>query len=136
MLNKNQPGLDEPEPLDDQDPAKIIRCDSFAYSPDLPRCYYENTSKEELVLEHVLEYRRQFKVIYDPERKLALAPKNERGLRKFICTTLRPTKLPYTDLYEWERCAKFLSDYLDYEELTEPDRYPDIIPSPANVLNW
>jgi len=131
---RKEPGLDEPEPLDDQDPAKIIRCDTFSYGGDLPRCYYENTSKEELVLEHVIEYKRQFKVIYDPMRKLLLAPKNERGLRKFICTTLRPTKLPYTDLYEWEKCSKFIKDYLDYEELTEPDRFPPIIPSPSNVF--
>ena len=47
-------GLDEPEAINDQEPAKIIRCDLFGY--DAPRCYSENTSKEELVLEHVLEY--------------------------------------------------------------------------------
>ena len=101
-----------------------------------PRCYFENNSKEELVLEHVLEYERQFKVIYDPLRTLFLAPLNERNLRKFICTTIRPTKLPYTELYEWEKCSKFVSEYLEYEELFEPDRFPEIIPSPTNVLEW
>ena len=130
-------GLDEPEAINDQDPAKISRCDLFGY--DAPRCYSENTSKEELVLEHVLEYDHQFKVIYDPigaRKPLLLAPKNERGTRKFICTTIRPTKLPYTELYEWDNCAKFISDYLEYEELTIPDKFPEVIPSPANVLDW
>jgi len=127
--------LEVPEQMEEQEPAKISRCDEFAYR-DPPRCYYENNSKEELVLEHVLEYKRQFKVIYDPMRKLLLAPKNERGLKKFICTTIRPTKLPYTELYQWERCAKFVADYLEYEELVEPDKFPDVIPSPANVLDW
>lgn len=102
----------------------------------IPRCYTENTSKEELVLEHVLEYERQFKVIYDPTRELILAPKNECDKRKFICTTLRPTKLPYTELYDYEGAAKFIANYLDYEELAEPNRLPSHIPSPANVLNW
>jgi hypothetical protein len=102
----------------------------------IPRCYTENTSKEELVLEHVLEYERQFKVIYDPTRELLLAPKNECDKRKFICTTLRPTKLPYTELYDYEGAAKFIANYLDYEELAEPNRLPSHIPSPANVLNW
>ena len=69
-------------------------------------------------------------------RKLLLAPKNEWGLRKFICTTIRPTKLPFVELYEWEKCAKFVSDYLEYEELFEPLKFPKFIPSPANVLNW
>jgi hypothetical protein len=101
-----------------------------------PPCYQQNTSKEELVLEHVLEYKQQFKVIYDPNRKLLLAPLNESGKRKFICTTVRPTKLPYTELYEWDKCAKFVSDFLEYEELSVPDKLPKIIPSPANVLHW
>jgi hypothetical protein len=44
--------------------------------------------------------------------------------------------LPYTELYEWDNCAKFISDYLEYEELTIPDKFPEVIPSPANVLDW
>ena len=60
MLNKNKdklPILEEPDPISDPDFAKISRCNN-AYFSDLPRCYFENTSKEELVLEHVLEYKR------------------------------------------------------------------------------
>jgi hypothetical protein len=87
-------------------------------------------------LEHVLEYKRQFKVIYDPHRKLLLAPRNECGKRKFICTTLRPTKLPYTELYEWDKCSKFVSDFIEYEELQYPNKLPKLIPAPANVLQW
>jgi hypothetical protein len=73
------------------------------------------------MLEHVLEYERQFKIIYDPLRELLLAPMNEKDLKKFICTTIRPTKLPYVELYNWERCAKFVADFLEYEELEYPD---------------
>lgn len=125
------------EDLPDVDAAKNERCRTFADETyNIPRCYIENTTKEELVLEHVLEYNRQFKIIYDPTRELLLAPVNECNKRKFICTTIRPTKLPYTDLYEWENCAKFISNYLEYEELAEPDKLPYFIPSPANVLDW
>ena len=84
----------------------------------------------------MLEYKRQFKIIYDPHRKLLLAPKNECGKRKFICTTLRPTKLPYTELYEWDKCSKFVADFLEYEELQIPNKLPKLVPSPANVLAW
>ena len=133
--------LEEPEELNYQEPAKFNRCYDFA-NPDegsehlIPRCYFENTSKEELVLEHVLEYENQFKVIYDPMRALYLAPKNEKNKRKFICTTLRPTKLPFVQLYEWDKCAKFVSDYLEYEELDKPNEFPAQIPSPKNVIDW
>jgi hypothetical protein len=69
-------------------------------------------------------------------RELLLAPKNECHKRKFICTTIRPTKLPFVELYDWEKCSKFIADFLEYEELMRPDEYPTQIPSPANVLTW
>lgn len=65
-----------------------------------------------------------------------LCPKNECGIMKFVCTTLRPTKLPYTELYEWKDCAEFISNYLEYEELDPPNSLPDFIPSPSNVIDW
>jgi len=83
----------------------------------------------------VNEYKRQFKIIYDPTRELLLAPENECGKQKFICTTIRPTKLPYTELYDYQGCAKFVADYLEYEELAEPNQLPRYIPSPANVID-
>ena len=103
---------------------------------DVPRCYTENTTKEELVLEHVLDYEKHFKICYDPNRQILLSPKNECNIRKFICTTIRPTKLPYTELYEWKECAEFISNFLEYEELDPPNALPDYIPSPANIIDW
>ena len=44
--------------------------------------------------------------------------------------------MPNTKLYQWQPCAEFISHFLEYEELAEPDKYPDSIPSPANVLDW
>lgn len=142
-----EPVLDEPEALDDQTDPKTTRCIQFSYvsahpymiilqSDNVPRSYIENTSKEELVLEHVLEYARQFKIIYDPTRELLLAPINECGKRKFVCSSIRPTKMPFTELYSYENCAKFVADYLEYEELVVPNALPETIPSPANVLEW
>jgi hypothetical protein len=138
-MSRKEPGLEEPEPAVIEESSKVGRAEQFGWEntkAKKPRCYFENTSKEELVLEHVIEYKRQFKVIYDPLRKLLLAPKNERNIRKFICTTIRPTKLPFTKLYEWENCSKFVSEFIEYEELFEPDKFPEVIPSPTNVLDW
>jgi len=77
MNRFKEPGLEEPEPTIIEESTKVGRCESFAWDnmkSKKPRCYFENTSKEELVLEHVMEYERQFKVIYDPMRELLLAP--------------------------------------------------------------
>lgn len=102
----------------------------------MPISFLENTPKEELVLEHVLEWRAHFASTYSRDRPLLLAPQNEAGICKFICTTLRPTKLPYKELYNWESCAKFIANFLEYEELSPPNELPSIIPAPANILEW
>jgi hypothetical protein len=44
--------------------------------------------------------------------------------------------LPFTELYDWDKCSKFIADFLEYEELAYPNKFPNIIPSPANVLKW
>jgi len=51
-------GIDPPDALEEDLSAKTIRCTDFKYNTVPPRSYSENTSKEELVLEHVLEYKR------------------------------------------------------------------------------
>ena len=38
-----------------------------------------------------------------------------------MCTTLRPTYLPYKDLYEYDNCAAFVADYLMYEVMKVPN---------------
>jgi len=98
--------------------------------------FKENNPKEELVLEHVITWQTQFAEIYSPYRPLLLAPRNECGVLKFICTTIRPTKLPYKELYSWNTCSKFLANFLEYEELDPPDQLPSIVPAPSNTLAW
>ncbi len=72
----------------------------------------------------------------DPQRELFLYPKNECGKYKFICTTIRPTKLPFPELYDYNKCAKFISEFIEYEELNLPCEFPQYIPAPDNVLKW
>jgi len=83
-----------------------------------------------------MTWQAQFATTYSPYRPLLLCPKNEVGVLKFICTTIRPTKLPFKDLYNWESCVKFMANYLEYEELEPPDQLPQIVPAPSNTLEW
>ncbi|KAG8143883.1 hypothetical protein E2320_001027 [Naja naja] len=41
-------------------------------------------------------------------------------LQKFVSTTVRPTLLPYSELYNWDSAARFVSDYLNMEPLPSP----------------
>lgn len=41
-------------------------------------------------------------------------------LQKFVSTTIRPTLMPYTELYNWDSCAQFVADFLSMEPLADP----------------
>lgn len=98
--------------------------------------YRSNTLKEEQMLEYVRHFQSQFRNVYPKRRDLVLAPRNECGMRKFICTTLRPTQLPYQDLYDYGQCAKFVADFIRYEPLELASQLPQHMPSPSATLGW
>ncbi|CAK9081252.1 unnamed protein product, partial [Durusdinium trenchii] len=120
----------------EQPTQKEIRCSRLVAENQNPSArYVGNTPKEELLLEHVREFEDQFVNVYG-NRFLFLCPPNEYGIPKFLPSTIRPTHLPYQELYEYKSCAKFLADFFNYDELAPPDRYPSVIPAPASVLTW
>ena len=41
-------------------------------------------------------------------------------LQKFVSTTIRPTLMPYPELYNWDSCAQFVSDFLSMVPLPDP----------------
>lgn len=43
------------------------------------------------------------------------------SLQKFLCKTLKPTKLPFKELYDYDLAAAFVADYLTYEVLDPPN---------------
>ena len=52
-------------------------------------------SLQALCLEYVANFRSSFDKLYPGRRRLYLTAPNEHGVEKFVCTTLRPTLLPY-----------------------------------------
>ena len=117
---------------------KLVRCAKFKDGRygNVQNCYLENSPKEELVLEHVIQYQKQFKYAYDTDRELLLYPRNECGVYKFICTTIRPQKMGYLDFYDYQKAVRKVSSLVQYEELDPPDEYPTVIPAPTNVIKW
>jgi len=101
---------------------------------DVPSSYTSNNAKETLILQYAENFRRQFVHLYRDRKPLFLNPPNERATEKLVCTTLRPTLLPYKELYCWDGCAQFVSDYLSYEPLKVPNELPEVLPSPTEVL--
>ncbi|KAJ3300534.1 hypothetical protein HK104_010476 [Borealophlyctis nickersoniae] len=100
----------------------------------VPKSYYTNSKKETMVLQFVENFSRQYRQLYPGRKELLLCPKNHFGVKKFVCTTIRPTQLPYKELYDYRGCAKFVADCLSYEPLEPPHELPSIIPGPSYTL--
>jgi hypothetical protein len=98
--------------------------------------YASDSKKEALCLEYVRQFRSKFVALFPKRRELFLAPQNEFGCSKFVCTTVRPTLLPFDQLYEAKPLAKFVANFLQYEPLEAPDAFPSVLPSPTQVVQW
>jgi hypothetical protein len=100
----------------------------------LPHSYKSNSTKEELALEYAENFRRQFISLFPDRKPLLLFPKNECGVRKLVCTTIRPTQLQYRQVYDLNSCARFVSGILNFEPVEEATKVPVVLPSPSFIL--
>ncbi|KAK7103521.1 dynein regulatory complex subunit 7-like [Littorina saxatilis] len=102
---------------------------------DFPPSYKDNLPKELLVLQYADNFRRQYVHLYRDRKPLFLYPVNECMVEKFVCTTIRPTQLPFKELYNWDGAAEFVADYLDFETLEPAYEVPNRMLSPTTVLS-
>ncbi|CAF1082366.1 unnamed protein product [Adineta steineri] len=117
--------------VDDILSISIVACSNLEEHPE---SYRLNSKKEELILTFVENFRRQYYHIYRDRKSLFLNPFNECGIPKFVCTTIRPTILPYSDLTEWNLTANFIADHLNYDLLDPPYELPKTLSSPTKIL--
>ncbi|XP_078033957.1 dynein regulatory complex subunit 7 [Augochlora pura] len=90
------------------------------YLRTLPRSYNTVSDKEKVLAWYAENFRRQFHMKYPDRKPLLLVCENECGMQKFVSTTIRRSTLPYPELYTWQGCGKFVSDYIDYVPLDKP----------------
>ncbi|EFJ23290.1 flagella associated protein 50 [Selaginella moellendorffii] len=102
----------------------------------MPRSYQVLSQKEQLLLKHVKHLQKRFQQVYPERRPLLLIAKNECGVEKFICSTIRPSHMEYTELYQWQGCASFISNFLAFDTLEDPKYFPSYIPSSQSVIEW
>ncbi|NWJ00444.1 DRC7 protein, partial [Crypturellus undulatus] len=102
----------------------------------LPSSYKTNSPKEKKLLRIADNFLQQYAHLCPDRQPLLLHPINECGIEKFVSTTVRPTLLPYTELYHWEGCASFVSDYLTMEPLKSPIAPPSSLYSPTTILKY
>lgn len=114
---------------------KSIRCQNFQQDKAGMSLFTASTKKEQLMLECIKRYETYFRENYD-NRPLLLYPSNEAGVQKFICSFIRPTQVTYIELFDYLECVRFISNFMMYEELEEPRRFPETIVSPYNSTRW
>ncbi|XP_075621841.1 dynein regulatory complex subunit 7 isoform X3 [Balearica regulorum gibbericeps] len=102
----------------------------------LPSSYKTNSPKEKKLLQIADHFLQQYTHLCPDRKPLFLYPVNECGVEKFVSTTVRPTLLPYPELYHWDGCASFVSDYLTMEHLKSPITPPSSLYSPTTILKY
>ncbi|CAH1954858.1 unnamed protein product [Acanthoscelides obtectus] len=96
----------------------------FEERTSFPKSYVENSDKEKVLLVYTENFRRQFSHKYPNRKPLFLACENECGMQKMVCTTIRPTTLPFPELETWEECARCVADLVRYELFED---YPTLL---------
>lgn len=100
-----------------------------------PETYRINSTKDELCFEYVQSFNEQFQSLY-PKRSLPyMYADNEYGVKKLVCTTVRPTQMNFPELYDIYSCASFLAGYIVYEPLEPSNEPPKTLFSPTETLN-
>ncbi|KAL0978403.1 hypothetical protein UPYG_G00170020 [Umbra pygmaea] len=110
------------------EPAKGVELSQY------PASYKENSKQEKLLLTVAETFHCQYSHLYPDRKPLLLCPLNECGVQKFVSTTLRPTLVPYQELYSWDGCASFVSDFLCLETLNPPTDPPSHLHSPTWLM--
>ncbi|KAG9272008.1 dynein regulatory complex subunit 7 [Astyanax mexicanus] len=114
--------------------AQLLDPKAEADSSKLPVSYRENSAKEKLLQTMADNFNCQYSYLYPDRTPLLLCPLNECGVQKFVSTTLRPTLLPYPEIYHWQGCASFISDFLSLQPLDPPVDLPKKLCSPTWTL--
>ncbi|KAM9269024.1 dynein regulatory complex subunit 7-like [Cariama cristata] len=102
----------------------------------LPSSYKTNSLKEKKLLRIADHFLQQYTHLCPDRKPLFLHPVNECGVEKFVSTMVRPTLLPYPELYDWDGCASFVSNYLTMEPLKSPVTLPSSLYSPTTILKY
>ena len=143
LQHREDLGLSEPEVVDGQvtvlpngvTNTKQARIKKLRSRDVEETSFTENSEKERALLGYLERFVTAFHKAHPHRKKLFVAPYNECGIPKFVCTTIRPTKLPHVEMYHAKSCAKFIAGFLNFEPLTYATEVPRFLPSPRSVTH-
>jgi len=103
------------------------------FSGNFTGSYASESRKEASCNQYLEAFSRRFGTLFPHRRQLFLLPKNEHGVEKFVCSTIRPTLMPYQELYAMDSLASFMCHFIQYEPLETVNEFPTVLPSPTQV---
>lgn len=111
-----------------------ISSTNVAKDTSIPESYISNSLKEELCLEYSETFIQQFTRAFPLRKPPFLVAENEFGVKKLLCSTIRPTRIPFTEMNDVYECALFFAGYCQYEPLNPPNQVPIAVFSPTHLL--
>ena len=101
-----------------------------------PQAATQNNSREVTLLNYTTVFTKAFGQAHPNRPDFLLAPRNECGVPKFVCSTMSTNLLPQTHFHDHETCADFVANFIHYEPLQLPETLPSYLPSPATTVQW
>jgi len=128
----DSPSSEERRPADKYDYLKGLRRDVIFLDEEAVSLQ-RNSEQEEIILDYVESFRRQITQLFPERRPFFTSPFNEYGIRKFVCTSIRPS--PQESLWDVGVIADFIADFIDFLPLRDPKRYPSLLPSQLAICH-
>ena len=101
----------------------------------LPHSYKSNSTKEELALEYVENFRRQYVGIFPNRAPLVLFPKTSVGYGNSYVPRSAQPNYPIKNCTTYEVVLSLSLASLNFEPLADPFAVPKIMPSPTMILD-
>eukprot|EP00762_Andalucia_godoyi_P006857 ANDGO_00934.mRNA.1 Coiled-coil domain-containing protein lobo len=95
---------------------------------------FSKRNRDPLILAYVDTFRTQYTQLFPSRSPLFLTAENSDGDEKFVCLSVRPTELPYIELYDLPNIVRFISGYVVYEPMDPPTVLPEVLVGPAATM--
>ena len=100
-----------------------------------PDSYKSNTTKEVKCVELLAAYSDQYLAVFKNRHAPFVTAENEYGIKKCVCSAIRPTTLPEADLTNLKEIGNFVANFVKHLPLSAPAEYPKHLFSPSSVLD-
>lgn len=128
----DSPSHEDRRPVDKYEYLKVLKRDE-RYIDEEKMSLQRNSEQEEIILDYVESFRRQLTQLFPERRPFFTSPFNEYGIRKFVCTSIRPS--PQESLWDVGVIADFIADFIEFFPLRDPVKYPSLLPSQLAICH-